>query len=555
MGEVVRVENPAGGLADAAGVLSHQFRRQLRRFGLLLSPHAASLERRFITRLRQLGYGPRQRRALAALTAAAAARIFGRGRPPAEFIEQVEYHGRRLAKLNLPPRAVDEALSEFERLLPAAIGRLGRRESANLEWVRGHLRFCVLLALNKAYYQVREAEAQAFYGLTRAEMGARSLQELLEASLEVLVAYCGAQEAQLYWADEAGSAWVLRAGAKPGGRGGSVQAANPWAVRRTPAQKRLLGRPRLARTEGRSAGVVLDESWRRRYVSVWSVPLVAGGRVAGVMQFGFARHYEWLPRELELLEGAAERCLAAAERARLIEDLWEREKRIRRLAEHMLHIEEQERRRISRELHDEAGQSLLYLRLQLELMQKEAAERRPEWQSRLEELRRVTEHTIVEARRLISALSPAVLEQLGLAAAVRQLVKRFRQAHPCRVRLRLGELGGLPSRVQTVAYRLLQECCNNIAKHSQASTVNISLGCTDGRLRLCVADDGVGFCPDEALAAKNSFGLAGMRERVQLLGGTFEVASGVRRCRTLAGGAARSGTRIVAELPYGAESA
>ena len=87
------------------------------------------------------------------------------------------------------------------------------------------------------------------------------------------------------------------------------------------------------------------------------------------MQFGFSKTYEWLPREQELLAAAAERCLMAAEKQRLMEDLAQREEQVRRLAEHMLHVEEMERRRISRELHDEAGQSLLCIRLQMELME------------------------------------------------------------------------------------------------------------------------------------------------------------------------------------------
>ena len=110
-------------------------------------------------------------------------------------------------------------------------------------------------------------------------------------------------------------------------------------------------------------------AWHSRYASCWSIPLAADGRTAGVMQFGFAKPYEWLPREQELLAAAAERCLMAAEKARLMEDLAQREEQVRRLAEHMLHVEEMERRRISRELHDEAGQSLLCIRLQMELIE------------------------------------------------------------------------------------------------------------------------------------------------------------------------------------------
>jgi signal transduction histidine kinase len=159
---------------------------------------------------------------------------------------------------------------------------------------------------------------------------------------------------------------------------------------------------------------------------------------------------------------------------------------------------------------------------------------------RLHDVLQQVGHTILEIRRLIAALSPAVLEQLGLGAAVRQMVSRFRRRHPCKVRLHLNRIGGLPKKTETIVYRLLQECCNNIAKHSQASTVNLSVTSADGLLKLNVEDDGIGFDVQEALARRDSFGLAGMRERVTLLGGRFEVTS---RCATA------RGTTVRIDLP------
>ncbi len=194
------------------------------------------------------------------------------------------------------------------------------------------------------------------------------------------------------------------------------------------------------------------------------------------MQFAFLKAYEWLPREQELLAAAAERCLMAAEKARLMEDLARREEQVRRLAEHMLHVEEMERRRISRELHDEAGQSLLCIRLQIELIEQSLPESEHEWRAKLGEARDLTERTILEMRRLIAALSPAVLEQLGLGAALRQLINRFQRLNPCRIKLAAFEDGRrLPQQTEVIAYRLVQECFNNIGKHAHAAQVNISL--------------------------------------------------------------------------------
>ncbi len=211
----------------------------------------------------------------------------------------------------------------------------------------------------------------------------------------------------------------------------------------------------------------------------------------------------------------------------------------------MLHVEEMERRRISRELHDEAGQSLLCMRLQMEMLDNSLPPEKVEWVGRLREVRDLTERTILEMRRLIAALSPAVLEQLGLGAALRQLVNRFRRLHPIRVKLQIARLGRLPQATEVMLYRLVQECFNNIAKHSQATTVNLSVNSADEVVRLNVVDNGVGFKVEEAFARRDSFGLSGMRERVALLGGQFEVVSYPRENRS----SRKRGTRIARLLP------
>jgi signal transduction histidine kinase len=552
-------------LADAADVLSDQLRVHLHRLAMLLLPHAEALDRRFLAKLKAGCFWTGQseaphfenkiRVALAAITPGAASRILASGQPPLKFIEQVEYNGRRLAKLNLPPSSIVEALQEYDRLLTPLLRKLLPEEYSNFQWVREQLHFCVILTLNNAYYQVRESETQAFYELFRVELESRNLDELLRRFLDALVQVCHANAGHLYLLNDSRSAWVLRAQAqtRPVNLPALVQVPNG------PARMRTLARSRQIETNSQGAGsLLLDPAWRDRFQTVWSIPLALGGRTAGVMQFGFSKSYEWLPREQELLAAAAERCLMAAEKARLVEDLAAREEQVRQLAEHMLHVEEMERRRISRELHDEAGQSLLCIRLQLELLEQAIPSEHAEWIGRLREARDLTERTILEMRRLIAALSPAVLEQLGLGAAMRQLVNRFRRLHPIRVKLLMGRLRRLPQHTEIIVYRLVQECCNNIAKHSAASNVNISVSSADGWVRLAVEDNGVGFRVDEALARKDSFGLSGMRERVALLGGRFEIRSypkhgsgngaglgqkSVERSRT------GRGTRILIRLP------
>ena len=428
-------------------------------------------------------------------------------------------------------------------------------EAVNLQWVRDQLQFCVILTLNNTYYQVRESETQAFYELFRAELESSNLDDLLSRFLHTLMHFCHADAGRLYLLNDNKRFWVQRASAESG----QLRPSEPVQIPNRPALTKALSAPQQIAPGRSHARRLLDPDWSRRFQTCWSVPLAVGGRTAGVLQFGFSKTYEWLPREQELLAAAAERCLMVAEKARLLEDLARREEQVRQLAEHMLHVEEVERRRISRELHDEAGQSLLCIRLQLELLEQGLPDEQFEIVKKLREVRDLTEWTILEIRRLIAALSPAVLEQLGLGAALRQLVNRFRRLHPGRIKLTLGRLGRVPQQTEIIVYRLVQECCNNIGKHAAATIVNISVSSADGKVRLVVEDNGVGFDVDEALARRDSFGLSGMRERVALLGGRFEVVSHPYRKPVSNDAAARKkrrrGTRVVIELPMAEDSA
>jgi two-component system sensor histidine kinase UhpB len=209
-----------------------------------------------------------------------------------------------------------------------------------------------------------------------------------------------------------------------------------------------------------------------------------------------------------------------------------REEEVRRLQTLARHAEEQERRRIGRELHDEAGQSLLLLRLHLEMLERRApAKIRPG----LAEARGTVERIVGELRRIVAALSPAVLERLGLAAAIRQLAARVERACGFRVVVRVrGDASELTVEVQEVVYRVVQECLQNTAKHARATAVNLSLEITDKSIRLRVGDNGAGFSAETACSRPGSFGLAGMRERARLLGGTLTVRSAPGRGAAIA---------------------
>jgi signal transduction histidine kinase len=437
--------------------------------GQTIQPHADRLSRQFTVLLRGQSYGAAEIRALAAITPAAAARL----RTHNLFLEQVAYNGRRLAKLNVAPAQAHEALREFGALLDPILA--GRFQPA-----REQLELATTLALNDAYYQVREAETQALFGIYRAEVESSGFDDLLRRFVRVLTPALRARAGRILVLDE--------------------------------PVRRELARPRFIERGSAAEAYIADAKMRGRYASYWSYPL--GGRI--LAQFGFPVNYPWLPRELALLEATAERCRAASERERLEGENIRLEAEARR-------AEEEERRRIGRELHDETGQSLLLLRLQLELMERDAP---PALRASLATAREVAQSAVTEIRRIVSALSPQVLERLGLAAALRHLGARFRKMHPAAINMRMPrQFPALPHAVEEAVYRVAQESLQNIAKHSRASCVKLSLRIADSRISLSVSDNGAGFRKEDASHGRHSFGLKGMRERAALLGGRLSTGS------------------------------
>jgi signal transduction histidine kinase len=188
---------------------------------------------------------------------------------------------------------------------------------------------------------------------------------------------------------------------------------------------------------------------------------------------------------------------------------------------------EAERRRWARELHDETLQGLGALRVLLSSALRNAAPEQPTTRAVQEAVVQI-EHEIENLRAIISELRPAALDELGLRPAIEALVERQRAVHGVEVECSLvlpdPATGAtrLPQRLEDVAYRFVQEALTNVAKHASAQHVSVNLSHTDGQLEAEVIDDGKGF--DTSLAAVG-FGLLGMRERIELSGGTLDLRS------------------------------
>jgi signal transduction histidine kinase len=280
----------------------------------------------------------------------------------------------------------------------------------------------------------------------------------------------------------------------------------------------------------------LNSTLQNNAKSLWAVPLRNNDQVIGILELGFAKAYAWLPTERDLLRSIADRSALAIERARMTDALREREARIAELSGHLLRVQEEERRRISRELHDETGQGLMVIRLYLGML--EASIRTRTAQLKISETLAVVDRTIEGLRRMLARLSPIVLQELGLIAAIRKEAKDLTKNTGIKARVDVGEeIGRLGAETETAIYRVVQEALHNVAKHSQAKSVWVQMTQEDSSVRLLVEDDGVGFSPKTHSRGK-SFGLAGMRERVGTLGGSMRVRSSKGR-----------GTRIEISVP------
>ena len=230
-----------------------------------------------------------------------------------------------------------------------------------------------------------------------------------------------------------------------------------------------------------------------------------------------------------------------SENARLVERVAESERRFRRISLGVLRLQEEERSRISRDLHDGIGQLLTALKIQLELLEREA-KTFPEMLSRVESARELSETALAEVRQLSHLLRPQMLDELGLESTLRWLARTFQKRTGIAVEVAFegAERRGNAD-VETLVYRIVQEALTNVAKHSGASAATVTLRREPDRLSVRVEDRGAGFRPQETLSGKDEergFGVRAMRDRVEFVLGRFSLRS-----------APGEGTAVEAEIP------
>jgi signal transduction histidine kinase len=197
---------------------------------------------------------------------------------------------------------------------------------------------------------------------------------------------------------------------------------------------------------------------------------------------------------------------------------------LRRLSNQILHVQEEERRRISRELHDEVGQALTAILVNLAVSQSYSVGTSERLRAKIAETQRLLEQAMEAVHRFAHELRPAMLDELGLLPALRSYVKSFAARTGLRVHFRATpDAEQLDGERKTVIYRIAQESLTNIAKHAQAHAVEVILRRVKSVIGLEIQDDGKSFRPssDNGEARKNGLGLLGMQERVRLVNGKF----------------------------------
>jgi len=468
----------------------------------------------------EFGFGRRELGALDRLILQTAHSFFSHNDLPG-FFENADYFGMRLAKLQVDTRAVARSLEIYQELCePYLSGLFGARlkeVSATLDVLKSS----TFITVSGAYFDAKTGEFATLLRVLDAELSSGQISAMFEKVLEITSANFGASMAAILLRRPESDGFRLESslgveGLLPAdaefefGQGfcGSIVAS---------------GEPEMVLDVANDPRI-LHPAIKERATSLWGVPLKTGKTVIGALMIGFARPYEWLPNERDLMRAIAERTVIAIERAQLTEELRAREARIAELSAHLLAVQEDERKRISRELHDETGQSLMVIRLYLGMLEAQLTGRTAK--GKIRETVAVVDRTIEGIRRIIARLSPLLLQELGLVAAIRKEAKDLAKATGVKVRVAINEdVGRLAPEIEAAIYRVVQESLHNVAKHAQAKSASVQMSRLENTVYLSIEDDGIGMPAKVNSPRSHSFGLAGIKERIASLDGEVHVHS------------------------------
>jgi PAS domain S-box-containing protein len=277
----------------------------------------------------------------------------------------------------------------------------------------------------------------------------------------------------------------------------------------------------------------------RGYRSSAALPLCLGEQILGALNVYSAEAAYFTDERVQVLQSFANQAAVAIQNSRLFEQVYAGRERLHTLSRQLLEVQEAERHHIARELHDEVGQALTALKLLLDMSIRLPAD---EITASLGEAQTMVSELMALVRDLSLDLRPAMLDDLGLLPALLWHLDRYTAQTRVRVTFKHNglERRRFAPEIETAAYRIVQEALTNVARHAGVGEVAVRLWTDQDTLSVKIEDRGTGFDVEAALAASNTTGLAGMRERAVLLDGQLTVES-----------SPAAGTCVTAELPLG----
>ncbi len=268
-----------------------------------------------------------------------------------------------------------------------------------------------------------------------------------------------------------------------------------------------------------------------------SVPILRDEEVVGILNVASKQARAFSPEDVRLLEGIAQQVSTALENTRLQKEVQQKEQIRGELLRDMFSIQEEERKRIARELHDETSQVVAALNASLETASILIPTDVNKAEGVLKKAQDLSVNILDGIHRLIYELRPSLLDDLGLVAAVRWLTET--NLGVSGIETTVTTRGGqrrMPQNIEATLFRVIQEAVTNIARHSGAKKASVRLAFHDTSIKVQIKDDGHGFNVDEAISSRDrprGLGLVGMRERVSIVGGSVEIRSNAQRGGTL----------------------
>ncbi len=272
--------------------------------------------------------------------------------------------------------------------------------------------------------------------------------------------------------------------------------------------------------------------------SVLGVGMFFGKKLVGILSITSTTEYRTFSQdEIKLIQTIANQIAVAIENARLLEMVRKHTRDLRDLASQLIKVGENERKRIAQELHDELGQMLQSMMMNLDRIRIKLSSKPPRLEGVEEgilDTKELLEQTIEDVRTLSSDLTPPMLTDFGLVPTLRWYIDNYIKRSNIDVSLKAKDKSyRFPQEVELTLYRIVQEALTNVAKHSHASEVIIHLSRKDSTAILSVRDNGIGFDASKALFVPKGVGLFNIKERVNLLGGSFDIISRAKKGTTL----------------------